>query len=286
MAADAASPVPGPVAETDGSVWELVDAGDRRRLERFGERLVDRPAAGAVEARRLGDRWRAADLRFGRDRGWIGDTSPWKIEVEGIRLELRPTEAGQLGFFPEQATTWQWLRDRIDERAGAAVLNLFAHTGATTLVLAAAGARVTHVDGSRPAVAWARRNADLSGLADRPIRWIVDDALAFVRREARRGRRYDGFVLDPPSFGHGPDGRRWRLLDALPELLEACALIAERRVFVLLTAHTTGLGPEDLVAAVGTAFGPSTKVEAADLELVAATGATLRLGAVARLIRR
>jgi 23S rRNA (cytosine1962-C5)-methyltransferase len=167
------------------------------------------------------------------------------------------------------------------------VLHLFAHTGATTLALAAAGARVTHVDASRPAVAWARRNAELSALTDAPIRWIVDDALGYVRREARRGRRYAAIVLDPPSFGHGPGGSRWELGDALPDLLDACAAIAVDDVAVLLTTHTTGLEPEDLAVALADAFdpGPGSELVAERLHSRATSGAVLPLGAAARMIR-
>src|SRR5436309_639102 len=133
--------------------YELVDAGDERRLERFGDRLVDRPAPSAIwPARRPAADWAAAGLRFDRAGGWDGDRTPWQIDVDGIALELRPTDAGQLGFFPEQVTTWPWLRERLHGRSDPTVLHLFAHTGATTLGLARAGARVTHVDASRPAV--------------------------------------------------------------------------------------------------------------------------------------
>ena len=145
-----------------------------------------------------------------------------------------------------------WLRDRVGERLADApppVLHLFAYTGLATLALAAAGAAVTHVDASRPTVTWARRNAERSGLADRPIRWIVDDALAFTNREVRRGRRYAGVVLDPPSYGHGPaGGGDWRIEDDLPRLLAAAAALLEPDGFVLLTAHTPEFGPDRLAA--------------------------------------
>ena len=166
------------------------------------------------------------------------------------------------------------------------VLHLFASTGATTLALARAGARVTHVDGSRPTVAWARHNAELSGLADRPIRWIVDDALTFTRREARRGRHYDGIVLDPPSYGHGPRGERWELPTALPELLEAAAAVATDDAFVLLTAHATGLEPEDLGDALADAFGAAGgRSPRTGLSWCATSGVVLPLGVAARMIR-
>jgi 23S rRNA (cytosine1962-C5)-methyltransferase len=270
-----------------GAGYELVDAGDGRRLERFGDRLVDRPAPSATERRRApGEPWAAADLRFDRDGGWRGpDRSPWTVDVDGLTLELRPTEAGQVGVFPEHVTFWSWLRDVLADREAPSVLHLFAATGATTLELARAGARVTHVDGSRPTIAWARRNAELSGLAERPIRWIVDDALAFTRREARRDVRYDGLVLDPPSYGHGPDGSRWALRTALPDLLAAAAAVATDEAFVLLTAHATGLEAADLADAVADAFGSAGTIAADGIQLTATSGAILPLGVAARMIR-
>jgi 23S rRNA (cytosine1962-C5)-methyltransferase len=279
------------VATDDGYV--LLDAGDGRRLERFGRRIADRPAPSVMGVPPGSESagWATADLRFDRDLGWTGPAlDPWSVAMDGLTLELRPTAAGQLGLFPEHALVWPWLRDRLGERASGRpvpeILHLFAHTGATTLALAAGGARVTHVDASRPAVAWARRNAELSGLADRPVRWIVDDALAYTRREQRRGRRYDGFVLDPPTFGHGPDGGRWDLRDELPTLLAACAAVAEPNALVLLTAHTTDLDPSDLAAALESAFGIPDELEIDDVELVATSGVGLPLGVATRMIRR
>ena len=274
----------GRVASDDG--YELLDAGDGRRLERFGGRIVDRPAPGALEPRRASPTdWARASLRFDRDRGWLGrDPSPWTVALDGITLELRPTDAGQVGVFPEHASFWAWLREAVTDRTEPAVLHLFASTGATTLALARTGAHVTHVDGSRPTVAWARHNAELSGLADRPIRWIVDDALAFTRREARRDRRYDGIVLDPPSYGHGPGGERWELEAALSELLEAAAAVATNDAFVLLTAHATGLDPDDLGEALTEAFGGG-EIATEEIVVEAASGAVLPLGVAARMIR-
>jgi 23S rRNA (cytosine1962-C5)-methyltransferase len=278
-------------ASRDRPASELLDVGDGRRLDRFGERLIDRPAPAALWPPRLAPaEWAAADLRFERGSGWQGADpalEPWTVVVDELILELRPTEAGQVGLFPEHLSNWPWLRAALAGRPAPDVLNLFASTGATTLALARAGARVTHLDASRPAVAWARRNAELSGLADRPIRWIVDDALGFVARESRRGRRYDGIVLDPPTFGHGPRGTRWELADTLPELLDACASIATDDAFVLLTAHATGLDPDDLGDALVDAFDPApgTEVTTEAIEQIASSGAVLPLGAAARMIR-
>ena len=277
---------------------ELIDAGDGRRLERFGELLLDRPAPMAEGPPRDPSAWSAADLRFDRYVGWTSvaddEPGPWIVEDRDLRFELRPTEAGQVGLFPEQAANRAWIRRATLETIATngsptppTVLNLFAHTGAMTLEAAAAGAAVAHVDGSRPTVAWARHNADLSGLADRPIRWLVDDAETFAAREIRRGRRYDALILDPPSYGHGPGGATWRLEDRLEGLLEACAeLTGDDPAFVLLTAHTPGFGPDRLAHALATAFGRRpVEVDAGELGLSARSGAQLRLGAWARIIR-
>jgi 23S rRNA (cytosine1962-C5)-methyltransferase len=273
------------------ATYELLDAGNERRLERFGAHVVDRPAPGAWEPVRDPVGWRSADLVFERGRGWwaANGTVPeaWQIEDGGLELELRPTPTGQVGLFPEQAATRAWLRDVVAGLATPpAVLNLFAYSGAMTLSLAAAGASVTHVDGSRPAVAWARRNSELSALADRPIRWIVDDAEGFVGREARRGRRYEGLVIDPPSYGHGAGGRTWRLEEHLPGLLAtSAALTGPRPAFVVLTAHTPGFDADRLADELAAAFRRrAADVDAGDLGVRAANGAHLRLGAYARII--
>lgn len=261
-----------PPADTagGGDPYELLDLGAGRRLERFGDVIVDRPAPGAAEAVPEDPAaWSAAAGRFVRTGGSGGRWEPagdlpqrWTVAVEGVRLELRPTPAGQVGLFPEHLPVARWAAEQasaVTARRGrpAVVLNLFAYTGLATLVLARAGAAVTHVDASRPAVAWARRNAELAGLADRSIRWLVDDAGAFVAREARRGRRYDGVLLDPPSYGHGPRGRAWRLADDLPILLAGVRDVLEPDGwFVGCTAHATGLAGDDLAAAVRAGLAP------------------------------
>ncbi len=262
--------------------YELLDHGGGARLERFGDRVVDRPAPSALEDRRDPEAWAAANLRFDRDRGWTGPRAgdgPWTVGAGGLTLELRPTEAGQVGLFPEHAAMLPWLR----ERGAVSVLHLFAYTGLVTLALAGAGASVTHVDASRPAVAWARRNAELSGLTDRPVRWIVDDARAFVEREARRGRRYDGIVLDPPSYGHGTGGAAWRLEDHLSGLLATVRTILEPGGFALLTAHTPGFGPDRLAGTLEAGLSrPPAAIDAGDLAIDGAGGRPLTLGAFAR----
>jgi 23S rRNA (cytosine1962-C5)-methyltransferase len=270
--------------------YELLDAGDGRRLERFGSVVTDRPAASALEPRRDHGAWESADLTYSRNAGWTGlrGDDPWTIQLAGLTFELRATESGQVGVFPEQLANWGWLRDRVgalaDGGADAAFLNLFGYTGGATLALAGSGAAVSHVDGSRPAVAWARRNASLSGLGDRPVRWLVDDAEAFVAREARRGRRYRGVILDPPSYGHGAGGRSWRLEERLAALLAgSVGITGGHPDLVLLTAHTPGFGAERLADELAAALGHrGSDVEAGDLTLEARSGARLALGSFAR----
>jgi 23S rRNA (cytosine1962-C5)-methyltransferase len=207
------------------------------------------------------------------------------MAIDGLQLELRPTASGQVGVFPEHQASLAWLRRTVRHASGRppTILNLFAYTGLVTLALAAAGAAVVHVDAARSAVTWARRNADLSGLGAHRIRWIVDDAEAFTARERRRNRRYDGIVLDPPSWGHA-DGGAWRLDDRLAALLVACAGVAGPGSFCLLTTHTTGLGPASIAQLLAEAFGrPDRSVQSGELQLRAASGARLGLGAFGRI---
>jgi 23S rRNA (cytosine1962-C5)-methyltransferase len=264
--------------------YELLDAGGGMRLERFGSRIVARPHPGADGPRRDAGAWRSATLTYESGRGWTGpDTGDrWQIGMDGLTVELRQTDTGQVGLFPEQQDSWAWLRKRAAQDM--AVLNLFAYSGLATLVAAAEGASVVHVDASRPTVAWARRNAELSGLAGRPVRWIVDDAKGFVARELRRGRRYDGIVLDPPSYGHGPRGRGWRLEDDLAPLLRQVAELVDAPTgFVLLTAHTPGFGPEQLAAELAVPFDlADADIDRGALNVRARSGVTLELGAFAR----
>jgi 23S rRNA (cytosine1962-C5)-methyltransferase len=265
---------------------ELLDCGGGRRLERFGSVTVDRPAPTADMGRRLPDlAWNEAALRWALGRWARGRSQgPWTVYTAGLTLECRPATGGQVGVFPEHAATWDWLAATVTisgQRLGRApeVLSLFAYTGGASLACARAGARVSHVDASRPAVAWARRNAELSGLADRPVRWLVDDVRAFVRRERRRGRRYDGIVLDPPTWGHGKG--TWRIHDDLPHLLDDLAAVAgPRPAFVLLSAHTPGFDGRRLEALVREHLGIGAL--GSDLSLRAQSGNILRLGSWAR----
>jgi 23S rRNA (cytosine1962-C5)-methyltransferase len=262
--------------------YELIGVDLGRRVERFGRFVVDRPAPGASGYdRRMPGGWSDADLTFDRGRGWHGPglvdaRQGWTVRIEDLTLELHPTDTGQVGLFPEHAAMLPWLEKRIRD-GKPSVLHLFAYTGLTTLALARAGAAVAHVDSARPTIAWARRNAGLNDLEDRPIRWLFDDARAFVAREIRRERRFDGVVLDPPTYGHGRSGKAWRIERDLEPLLRDIRRLLAPDGFILLTAHSESIDP----GALGAFLGPG--ADAGELARLATSGATLRLGAFARV---
>jgi 23S rRNA (cytosine1962-C5)-methyltransferase len=232
--------------------YELLDSGEGKKLERFGEYVLVRPEPQAKWAAALPlGRWQAADGEYvkasnGRRGEWKFPKpipARWAMQRGDLKFWVQPAPSGHVGVFPDQACHWDWIAE-VTRRADrpVKVLCLFGHTGLATLAAAAAGAEVTHVDASRKAVAWARENQSLSGLSEHPIRWIVEDAVTFVRREARRGNRYDAMMLDPPMFGRGPDGELWKLEESLPELLSVCGkVLSASPVFVLLNVYTTVL---------------------------------------------
>ena len=270
--------------------YELIDVGGGARLERFGEHVTDRPQPGALGLRSQPDRWTDADLRFERDDGWTGAgvvaaAAGWSISFAGLELGLRTTDAGQVGLFPEHGSMLAWLEGRVRDRAGEGrpeVLHLFAYTGLVTLALARAGAAVVHVDAARPSVNWARQNAERNGLAEQPIRWLVDDARAFTAREVRRGRSYDGMVLDPPTYGHG-GGSRWQIERDLGPLLGICRTVLRPGGFVLLTAHTPAFGPDRLAGELRLALDDrGAQPDAGELVVETPDGRPVPLGAFAR----
>jgi 23S rRNA (cytosine1962-C5)-methyltransferase len=242
--------------------YALLDSGGGRKLERYGPYTVVRPEPQCLWTPRLpAEAWDQADAVFdpsdeedaGRWRFRGKQRETWPLAWGDVRFHGRFTAFRHLAFFPEQAANWAWLDRRIRARGGQPrVLNLFGYTGVASLVMAAAGAAVTHVDASKKAVGWARENAELSGLADRPIRWITEDARKYVQREARRGSRYDGIILDPPKYGRGPGGEVWRLFEDLPELAGLCAgLLADDAAFLVLNAYAERISGAALAGLLG-----------------------------------
>ncbi len=244
------------------SDYALLDSGGGRKLERYGRLTVVRPEPQCFWSPRLPPEvWDAAHAVFdptdeeddGRWRlnGVVPDT--WPLTWGGVRFKGRLTSFRHMAFFPEQAANWAWLEHRVRAQATPPrVLNLFGYTGVASLVCAAAGAAVTHVDASKKAIGWARENAELAGLADRPVRWICEDARRYLAREVKRGSRYQGIILDPPKYGRGPAGEVWRLFEDLSELVGLCAeLLAEDADFLLLNAYAariSGLSLAHLVS--------------------------------------
>jgi 23S rRNA (cytosine1962-C5)-methyltransferase len=242
--------------------YGLIDSGDGRKLERCGPFRLVRPEPQCLWRPGLSEaEWGAADAVFdpsdedeaGRWRFTGKPAETWPLQWRGVRFHGRFTAFRHLAFFPEQAANWAWL----DQQVRAAprpprLLNLFGYTGVASLVAAAAGASVTHVDASKRAVGWARENAALSALDDRPIRWICEDARRYVQREVRRGSQYEAIILDPPKYGRGPNGEVWRLFEDLPELLRLCAgLLSEKPLFLILNGYAeriSGLSLAGLMA--------------------------------------
>jgi 23S rRNA (cytosine1962-C5)-methyltransferase len=243
--------------------YELIDFGEGRKLERFGKWVLDRPAPASTLAKAKPQAWHHVTGRFEGERTAAGQWAPlitaWPapemrlsadVSVNArITLVLEPAPSGQVGVFPEQHPSWQWIAQLAARGPRLNVLNLFAYTGASTLAASAAGASVVHVDAAKSAVARARQNADVSQLADRPVRWIVEDALKFCHREVKRGNRYDAVILDPPTYGHGPKGEEWNIRRDLLPLLKLCGELTKRQPkFVLLSCHTPGIGRAELSA--------------------------------------
>ena len=276
---------------TAWSDYALLDSGDGRKLERYGPLTVVRPEPQCFWRPTLGaDVWDAADAIF--DPTDEEDTGRWKLAGKPpetwllswgeAKFHARLTPFRHLAFFPEQAANWAWLDARVRARAQPPkVLNLFGYTGVASLVCAAAGAQVTHVDASKKSVGWARDNAELSDLSDKPIRWIVEDARRYVQREVRRGSRYDGIILDPPKYGRGPTGEVWRLFEDLPELARLCAeLLSSDADFLLLNAYAarvSGLSLAHLMAeSMGEREGTAGVIDWGELALVEAREDTPR----------
>lgn len=235
----------------DWQDYELLDSGDSAKLERFGDYTFIRPEPQAMWTPALPQKhWEDAHAVFhgsgdddegGNQRWEFRQRVPsrWQMRYRDLKFYVETTPFRHMGVFPEHASQWDWMTNQVrHSNRPINALNLFGYTGLASLALAQAGASVTHVDASKKAIAWARENQTLAGLQDRPIRWLTEDALKYVRREQRRGTRYDAMVIDPPKFGRGPQGEIWKLAEALPELLSVCkSILSDYPLFIVLTTY-------------------------------------------------
>ena len=274
--------------------FELLDCSRGEKLERWGRYTVVRPDPQAIwDTPRSDRRWQRCDGRYTRsssgggswDRGSL--PASWQISYGELTFNVKPMSFKHTGIFPEQAANWDYIMRKV-RSAGRpiSVLNLFAYTGAATVAALAAGASVCHVDAAKGMVAWAKENAASSGVADRPVRWIVDDCARFVEREIRRGRRYDAIIMDPPSYGRGPGGEVWKLEDDLWDFVSLTAgVLSDDPLFVIINSYTTGLSPSVLTYIAESIFTRrfGGRAESRELGLpVTATGLCLPCGAACR----
>jgi len=228
--------------------YELLDSGDGEKLERFGKFVLSRPDPQALWRKRLDDNeWKKADASFSRSEAsaeWKykkEKLEKWQIDFAGLKFWIKPTAFKHTGIFPEQAFNWDWMRSVLKDKKDIDVLNLFGYTGGATLACALSGAKVVHVDGSKSAITWARENAELSGLQDKPVRWILEDARVFVGREVKRGNKYDAIIMDPPAFGHGANKEIWKIEEDFLPLVEDCIkLLKYKPLFFIINGYSAG----------------------------------------------
>jgi len=267
---------------TGSQDYQLLDSGDLRKWERFGNYILNRPCPQAV--------WRPRgncqpQATFNRDEGsrWTYHKEipkSWDIGVEGVRMKIALTDFGHLGLFPEHARLWSWMEERT--LPGSQVLNLFAYSGGATLAAAKKGASVCHLDASKGMVDWAKENSALNGLERAPIRWIVDDAIKFLKREVKRGRRYDGILLDPPTFGRGSRGEVFKIERDIQPLVALCRqLLSDKPRFLIFTCHTPGFTPIVLSHLLGQFFDAS--IEAFEMTIESEEACSIPSGCVARI---
>ncbi len=274
--------------------YEVLDTSRGEKLERWGDYVLIRPDPQVIwHTERKLPGWKKPNGHYHRSSKGGGDwefshlPDEWTIHYRELQFHLKPFKFKHTGLFPEQAVNWEWISEKIRQaRRPLRVLNLFAYTGGATLAAAKAGAAVTHVDASKGMVSWAKENAAASGLAGAPIRWLVDDCVKFVEREIRRGSRYDGIILDPPSYGRGPKGEVWKIEESIyPFLCLTAQVLSKAPVFYLLNSYTTGLQPAVLSYMINTVivkkFGG--RVEADEIGLpVTSSRLPLPCGASAR----
>ena len=241
--------------------YEVIDTSDGEKLERWGDYILVRPDPQVIwHTPKKDKRWNKLNGHYYRSKKGGGQwdffdlPEQWSINYKELTFNLKPFSFKHTGLFPEQATNWDWCSEKI-KNAGRPikVLNLFAYTGGATLAAANAGASVTHVDASKGMVTWAKENAVSSGLKDAPIRWLVDDCTKFVKREIRRGNKYDAIIMDPPSYGRGPGGEIWKIEDSIYDFVKLCMeVLSDDPLFYLINSYTTGLAPSVLTYMLST----------------------------------
>lgn len=272
--------------------YELLDSGDNKKLERFGAIMLARPETQAIWRPCIPEAWKDADAEFTHEGGkgaWhVHADAPetWGMAYEKARYMVRRTNFKHTGVFPEQSPNWAWIQKLVSTAEKPTVLNLFGYTGIASIIAAHAGAFVTHVDASKQSVTWAKENAKHSGLPDDVIRWIVDDALGFARREVRRGAKYQGIILDPPAFGRGAKGEVWKIEEDLPKLIDACTelLSKESGSFFLINGYAAGYSAIAFKQLVEGVFG-EVNGEYGELLLCEKSGRVLPSGIYARFVR-
>lgn len=232
--------------------YEVIDSSQGEKLERWGKYILLRPDPQVIwQTEKRDPRWRKLNGHYYRSKKGGGEwkffnlPKEWKIHYKDLTFHLQPFSFKHTGLFPEQAVNWDWCSAKIREvKRPIRVLNLFAYTGGATVAASKAGALVTHVDASKGMVTWAKENAELSGLKDAPIRWIVDDCVKFVEREIRRGKEYDAIIMDPPSYGRGPKGEIWKIEEKIYPFIQLCTKVMSKDpLFFLINSYTTGLQP-------------------------------------------
>ena len=241
--------------------YEVLDTSTSEKLERWKDYLLIRPDPQVLwKTPKDNPGWKKPNGHYHRSSKGGGEweffslPQQWQINYGELTFNLKPFSFKHTGIFPEQAVNWDWFSKKIEKaNRPIKVLNLFAYTGGATLAAAHADATVTHVDASKGMVSWAKENAEASGLGQSPIRWIVDDCIKFVEREIRRGNRYDGIIMDPPSYGRGPKGEIWKIEDSIYDFIKLCAnLLSDNPLFFLVNSYTTGLNPSVMTYMIGT----------------------------------
>ena len=276
--------------------YEVIDCSQGEKLERWGDYILVRPDPQVIwNTKKANKGWKKMNGHYHRSSKGGGEweffdlPQQWTINYKELTFNLKPFSFKHTGLFPEQATNWDWVSSIIKKAdKPVKVLNLFAYTGGATLAAAKAGANVTHVDASKGMVNWAKENAVSSGLKDAPIRWLVDDCVKFVEREIRRGNKYDGIIMDPPSYGRGPKGEIWKIEDSIYPFVQLCTqILSDNPLFFLINSYTTGLAPSVLTymieTEVASKFGGHTESEEIGLP-VSSNGLVLPCGASGRWV--